>query len=327
MTEREIFARDDHPTIDLNLMSIQLICLNASITVSRLPIMMQTQIWATNMRWGGMNLNSLQTCLIPIPNTTLCHNWLAHYNCLTEMWWPNLDNWKRNLARETHPTIDLILIRNQSTCIEKGKPKNNNKIRQHEKTNSSFNSPSPFPLSNPFFSQTVTIEIVIAVHPNDRQQRMRPALSPPQAARSGGRSSSNSSQSRKHLAVAACKSFPPAYAHWQLQRWIKTWSIFPPPSTLPRNEGTINNQSSLSSWPLQLLSAYTTLPPPTPHCCRRCRHAAAAIPNGLLLPLKLHFHQAAASTAMLATAAVLPPLPPLPPRCHHRATTANKIKK
>jgi hypothetical protein len=45
----------------------------------------------------------------------------------------------------------LILIRNQSTYIEKGKPKNNSKIRQHEKTNPSLNSPSPFPLSNPFF--------------------------------------------------------------------------------------------------------------------------------------------------------------------------------
>jgi hypothetical protein len=43
------------------------------------------------------------------------------------------------------------LIRNQSTYIEKGKPKNNNKIRQHEKRNTSLNSPSPFPLSNPFF--------------------------------------------------------------------------------------------------------------------------------------------------------------------------------
>jgi hypothetical protein len=73
----------------------------------------------------------------------------------------------------------LILIRNQLTCIEKGKPKNNNKIRQHQKTNPSFNPPSPFPLSNPFFAQTVAIAIVIAVYPNDRQSRMRPALSPP----------------------------------------------------------------------------------------------------------------------------------------------------
>ncbi len=75
---------------------------------------------------------------------------------LTWTWWiitqpPNLNSWKRSLAREAHPTIDLILIRNQSTYIEKEKPKNNNKIRQHEKTNPSLNSPSPFPLSNPFF--------------------------------------------------------------------------------------------------------------------------------------------------------------------------------
>ncbi len=74
----------------------------------------------------------------------------------TWTWWiitrpPNLNDWKRNLAREAHPTIDLILIRNWSTYIEKEKPKNNNKIRQHEKTNQSLNSPSPFPLSNPFF--------------------------------------------------------------------------------------------------------------------------------------------------------------------------------
>jgi hypothetical protein len=61
------------------------------------------------------------------------------------------------------------LIRNQSTCIEKGKPKNNNKIRQHEKTNPSFHSPSPFPLSNPFFAQTVAIAIVIAIHPDNPQ--------------------------------------------------------------------------------------------------------------------------------------------------------------
>jgi hypothetical protein len=43
------------------------------------------------------------------------------------------------------------LKRNQSTYIEKEKPKNNNKIRHHEKTNPSLNSPSLFPLSNPFF--------------------------------------------------------------------------------------------------------------------------------------------------------------------------------
>ncbi len=48
-----------------------------------------------------------------------------------------------------------------------------------KKTNPSFNSFSPFALSNPYFSQTITIVIVIAVHFNDPQQRMQPALSPP----------------------------------------------------------------------------------------------------------------------------------------------------
>ncbi len=57
--------------------------------------------------------------------------------------------------------------RNQLTCIEKGKPKNNNKIRQHEKTKPSLIYFSPFSLSNPFFAQTITIVIVIAAHCND----------------------------------------------------------------------------------------------------------------------------------------------------------------
>jgi hypothetical protein len=78
---------------------------------------------------------------------------------------------------------------------------------------------------------------------------------------------------------------------------------------------------------LQLLSAYATLLPPTLHCCHRHRHVAAALPNALLLPLKLRFRQAAASTAKLATVVVLPPLLPLPPRCHHRATAAYKKKE
>ncbi len=102
------FTRDNHPTIDLNLMWNQSICLNASITLSKLPIMMQTQIRATNMRWGGTTLKTLQPCLVPMSNTTIGHSWLSHYNCQTETWWPNL-NWKRNLARDNHPTIDLNL--------------------------------------------------------------------------------------------------------------------------------------------------------------------------------------------------------------------------
>jgi hypothetical protein len=68
------------------------------------------------------------------------------------------------------------------------------------------------------------------------------------------------------------------------------------------------------------------LPPPTLRCCR-CRHAATTLPNALLLPPKLHFCQAAASTAKLAAAATRPPLPPLLLRCHCRATTAYKIKE
>jgi hypothetical protein len=79
---------------------------------------------------------------------------------------------------------------------------------------------------------------------------------------------------------------------------------------------------------LQLLSAYAMLPPPTTPCCRHRCHAAAALPNALLLPLKLHFRQAAASAIKLAKAAVLlPPPPSLLPRCHHHATAAYKIKK
>jgi hypothetical protein len=48
-----------------------------------------------------------------------------------------------------------------------------------KKTNLSFESFSPFSLSNPFFAQTITIAIVIAIHRNDHQRHMQPALSPP----------------------------------------------------------------------------------------------------------------------------------------------------
>ncbi len=92
-------------------------CHNASITQTKLPIMMQTQIWATNMRWGGMTLKSLQPCLMPMLNTTICHSWLSHYTCQTEIWWPNLDDWKRNFARGNQSTIDLNLMWNQQTCL------------------------------------------------------------------------------------------------------------------------------------------------------------------------------------------------------------------
>ncbi len=69
-------------------------------------------------RWGGMTLKSLQPCLLPMPNTTIGHSWLLHYNCQKDMWWPNLYDWKRNLAREACPTIDLNLMWNQSTCLD-----------------------------------------------------------------------------------------------------------------------------------------------------------------------------------------------------------------
>ncbi len=109
-------ARDNHPTTDLNLMWNQLTCLNASITLSKIPIMMQTLFCATNMRWGGMTLKSLQTCLMPMSNSTIGHSWLSHYDCQTDIWWPNLD-WKRNLARDDCPTNDLNLMWNQLTCL------------------------------------------------------------------------------------------------------------------------------------------------------------------------------------------------------------------
>jgi hypothetical protein len=79
MTGREI--RDNRPTIDLNLMWNQLTCLNASITLSKLPIMMQTQIQATNMRWGGRTLKSLQPwmgqCQIQLFATVDSHTIIA----------------------------------------------------------------------------------------------------------------------------------------------------------------------------------------------------------------------------------------------------------
>jgi hypothetical protein len=69
--------------------------------------------------------------------------------------------------------------RNQLTCIEKDKPKNNNKIRQHEKNKPIFQFLLSFSLFKPFFAQKITIAIVITVPRKDRQQHMQPALSPP----------------------------------------------------------------------------------------------------------------------------------------------------
>ncbi len=165
----------------------------------------------------------------------------------TWTWWiitrpPNLNDWKRNLIREAHPTIDLILIRNQSTYIEKEKQKNNNKIRQHEKTNPSLNSPSPFPLSNPFFCSN-SCHYDCHHHPTRRSpvtDAACPLPLPPQTARSKGSGSDNSSGS---LVMAVCKSFPQAYADWKLHCQIITWLIslispppFPPPPQQRNNQ-------------------------------------------------------------------------------------------
>ncbi len=117
MTGREIFARENSPTIDLNLMWNQSTCIDAWITQSKLPIMMQTQIGATNMKLGGMTLKSLQPCLVPMLDTTIRHSWLSHYNCQTKIWRTNLDECKRNLAKGTQSTNDLNLMWNQPTCL------------------------------------------------------------------------------------------------------------------------------------------------------------------------------------------------------------------
>ncbi len=146
--------------------------------------------------------------------------------------------------------------RNQLTSIEKDKPKNNNKIRQHEK-------------NEPIFQFLLSLFLV------------QPLFC------------SNNHHCDCH--------------HHPLQQLPATHAASPltPPSPLPCNKRKNNNQSSSSSWRSKLLSAHTILPPPTHCCCCRHHHAAAAFPNVLLLPLKLHFCQAAASAAKLATAALL----------------------
>jgi hypothetical protein len=159
--------------------------------------------------------------------------------------------------------LDKKLI-NLNWKIKAKKQKQNKTAR---KKNPSSNSPSPFPLSNPFFAQTVAITIIIAVQPSNRQWRMQAALSPPpHTACSKGSGSDNSSGS---WAVAVCKSFPQAYAdrrfHLQIKTWLISWISPPPPSPLPHNKGTINND-------------------------RRHHLSAAALPKALLLPLKSCFH-------------------------------------
>ncbi len=71
-------------------MKNQLICLNASITQSKLPIMIQTKIRATNMRWGGTTLKSLQPCLcqcwIQLFATIDSHTIIAKQKCDDQIW-------------------------------------------------------------------------------------------------------------------------------------------------------------------------------------------------------------------------------------------------
>jgi hypothetical protein len=75
------------------------------------------------------------------------------------------------------------------------------------------------------------------------------------------------------------------------------------------------------------LSAYAMLPLPMHRCYHCHHHLPTSFQKARLLLLKSRFRQAAASTAKLTAAAVLPPLPPLPPRCHRRATTVYKLIK
>jgi hypothetical protein len=106
--------------------------------------------------------------------------------------------------------------RNQLTCIEKGKPKNNNEIRQHEKQTHLSIPPVLFSCPTPLLLKQSPLRLsspsILTTTSNTCGQP-----SPPPAACSGGSGSSDSSQYREHLAMAACKSFPQAYAHQQLQ--------------------------------------------------------------------------------------------------------------
>ncbi len=61
----------------LNLINKQSIKFKSSKTQSKLPSMMQAQIQATNVRWGGANLKSLVPCLMSMPNTTIRNNQLS----------------------------------------------------------------------------------------------------------------------------------------------------------------------------------------------------------------------------------------------------------
>ncbi len=80
-------------------MTSKMIYLNASITLSKLPIMMQTQSKQPIWDEEGRPYKKSQPCLVPTPNTTICNSWLSHNNCQTEMWSQNLDDWNINLCK------------------------------------------------------------------------------------------------------------------------------------------------------------------------------------------------------------------------------------
>ncbi len=99
-----------------------------------------------------------------------------------------------------------------------------------KKTNPSFNSFSPFSLSNPFFAQTITIAIVIAILCNDRQQRMQPALSPPPSSLPRQLSLSLCRHISKHAAAMAKLRFCQAAASTAK---LAAATVLPPPPPLP----------------------------------------------------------------------------------------------
>ncbi len=164
---------------------------------------------------------------------------------LTWTWWiitwpPNLNGWKSNLAREAHSTIDLILIRNQSTYIEK-KAKKQWQNKTAWKNRPIFKFLLSFSLVQLLFLlKQLPLRLSSPSNSTIASDACNLPSLPPQRARSEGSGSGDSSWSCKHLAVAACKSFPPAYADQRLHCQIKTWliSLISPPSPLPPSPTT-----------------------------------------------------------------------------------------
>ncbi len=103
--------------------------------------------------------------------------------------------------------------RNQLTCIEKGKPENNSKIRQHEKNKPIFQFPLFFFLVQPLFCSN-SHHCNCHCRPSQQLPGMHAASPlPPPSTPQLRQQQQRFSQYCEHLAVAACKSFPPAYAH------------------------------------------------------------------------------------------------------------------